>query len=455
MKYINDCDSLLPIDINLPYFYSSAKKDDNHENFNITQKINEINSAKVHDLIIVGGGLAGISYAARAYQIGLRDTIIIEKNNRLAHNFISRTSNIMQNVMRSSYKHHLGPVEQISLADFARLNYWKLSSGEKKMLENERKGERAIPSLEIFLKHTEHIVHANSILQNTYQGDVTEINYEQNKWSLVVSGMAIRTKRIILATGSILKNDISVKGIDNIENYTSLETPAKTYLRDDVNEICVVGSGNTAAHVVSNALMKGKKVHWVLRSELVHRCADIPNEYWRTEGLSYYHKLSLEERLETLKDIYHGSAMPEHLYLFRKFINRNKLICYEHSEIEQINQDKVIRLNSGVELTSDVLVISFGLKPTPLPTIRPKLRTISGFPVLDDNSLEWANNLYVGSALSALSLGPGSKNVDGMRLAIERIFVDIEKKRGKEIVKPLSRRNQWGTFGPIGMVRRF
>lgn len=457
MKFINDCDSTLPIEINLPYLNKKNIYDFNQDNLKIVKKTIDLDDKKIYDLVIIGGGLAGVSFAARANQMNLTNIAIIDEKPSLMNSFISRTKNINQKLMRSSYKHHLGPVEQISLADFARINYNKLVSGERRMLEQDRKGERAIPSLDTFIQHSTHVIKANNILNNTYNGKVIKIEKHNDNWVVNTNSKVIKTKRVILATGNILKDETSVQKY-SIPTFSAFEDNSASYLNTNIDTVCVNGSGNTSAHLVYNALVKGKKVHWILRSELVYRCADIPNEYWRTEGILSYQKLSLEKRMENLADIYHGSAMPEHKDIFRKFIKRNMLIIHEHTTIES-EQDNEFKLSNGLTIKPDIIINSFGLKPSTLPEMPKNLNMYMGFPILNDNTLMWDENLYVGSSLAALSLGPSAKNIDGMRLSIERIFNDIKNKTEGNSKRDtnnllLKNRNQWGTFGPIGKIKR-
>jgi hypothetical protein len=453
MKFIDDCDSILPIEVNLPFFHSDSKINFDIEQLSIRKRTVELDSTIIYNLVIIGGGLAGVSFAARANQMGISNVALIESNNSLLKNFYERTKKINQKVMRSSYKHHLGPVEQVSLADFARLNYSKLTSGEKVMLARERKGERAIPSLPIFLKHSLHVITANNILNNSYGGKVIKLNKEKQLWSIVTDSKEIIAKNVILATGNIINDSQEIVTADmSVPVFSALKDNPDHYLEKGVNNICVNGSGNTAAHIVYNALTRGKVVHWVLRSDLVYRCADIPNEFWRTEGLLSFQKLPISKRMNLLKDIYHGSAMPEHMHIFRKFIKQKKLHIYENSSIVEV-KEKTVMLSNGKFFEVDNIIKSFGLKPTPLPDINIQLKTYNGFPVLNDSSLEWYNGLFVGSSLAALSLGPSAKNIDGMRLAIERIFPNLLNTYHPIKDLKLRNRNRWGTFGPIGKIK--
>lgn len=452
MKFINDCDSIEPIEINLPYFNTGADIAYKIEDLKIAKTTKDLQSDIPYEVVIIGGGLSGVSFGARLNKLGFKNIAIIENNGILLENFINRTRNINQKVMRSSYKHHIGPVEQISLADFGRLHFNELSSGEKIMLMKERKGERSIPSMSIFLKHSAHIIKSNNLINSTYRGRVESISRVDGCWKVGTDNNMITAKIVILATGNIEKKDGNNFSNFSIPTYSALTDDSNGYLSsNEVNQIVINGSGNTAAHIIHNALNKGKKVHWVMRSKGVFRCMDIPNEFWRTEGLASFNKLSIEERFLSLQDIYHGSAMPEHMMIFKKFIKKGSLIIHEDNEI--INEaNGQLTLKDNTKINCDALVLSYGLQPSGLPKINPAHEIYKGFPILNDSTLEWSENFYVGSSLAALSLGPAAKNIDGMRLAIEKIFNSINEKNLKKKYRMLNRRNTWGTFGPVGKI---
>lgn len=452
MKFINDCDSIESIEINLPYFNAGADIPYKIEDLKIAKTTKDLVSNIPYEVVIIGGGLSGVSFGARLKKLGFKNIAILESNEILLENFITRTRNINQKVMRSSYKHHIGPVEQISLADYGRLHFNKLSSGEKTMLMKERKGERSIPSMSIFLKHSVHIIKSNNLINYTFRGSVESISKIDGYWKVVADNTVITAKIVILATGNMEKKVKNNFSNFSIPTYSALSDYSNEYLSlSEINQIVVNGSGNTAAHVVHNALNKGKVVHWVMRSKGIFRCADIPNEFWRTEGLSSFHKLSIEKRFLSLQDIYHGSAMPEHMMIFKKFIKKGSLIIYEDNEI--ISEDEgQITLKDDTKIKCDTLVLAYGLQPSVLPRISPAHETYKGLPILNDSTLEWSENFYVGSSLAALSLGPAAKNIDGMRLAIEKIFNAIDEKNQKKKYRVLKRRNTWGTFGPVGKI---
>ncbi|WP_100012872.1 hypothetical protein [Lentibacillus sediminis] len=58
MKFINDCDSMLPIEISLPFFNKSSDLGFNKADLNIPKSTENLNENKVYDLAIVVDGLA-------------------------------------------------------------------------------------------------------------------------------------------------------------------------------------------------------------------------------------------------------------------------------------------------------------------------------------------------------------------------------------------------------------
>ncbi|MDG0059145.1 FAD-dependent oxidoreductase [Priestia sp. P5] len=459
MRVINDCDSLLKMEKNLSIFTEEFGNRAEYEHLKFKEASDLPKKTK---LVIVGAGLAGISIAAKAWHLGFRneDLIILDENDYFAKQFIERTRNINQKVMRSPYKHHTGPSQDLSLSDFARLNYKKLSRAEKHQLYLDRLGERAIPPLDFFLSHTIHVVIKHSLHTNAYKFKVKEIYKKGDSWIIEDdNNNLIQSKYVILALGSKVSNSNQIPPM-TVPLFNSLSTSINDYLSEKNQDICVVGSGNTAAHVILSALLRGKKVNWIIRNEEIYKCTDIPHEYWRDEGLSSFMKLSIPERELKLKEIFHGSAMLEHFYLFRYFKKRGSLKVYEHTVIEkQVALDK-IQLSNKEIIHVDAVVLSNGLVPSKLPSIQFDILTKKGLPILIDETLEVAkgSNLYIASTHSILSLGPAAKNIDGARLASERILIDIVNKENKSNILYSNdlnnsinrvRRSFFGTTGAI------
>ncbi|MCB7159974.1 FAD-dependent oxidoreductase [Bacillus subtilis] len=454
MKVINDCDSLLGVEKNLSIFTGEFYNRTKYEYLPLRDRSRLPKETK---LVIIGSGLAGISIAAKAWHLGFKekDLVILDENEYFAKQFIERTNNINQKVMRSPYRHHTGPSQDISLSDYVRLNYKTLTHAERHQLHLDRLGERSLPPLDFFISHTMHTVFKHNLHRNAYKFKVKEINKVDNHWLIRdEDNKLIKTKYAILALGGKVSN-IELPDL-RLPLYNSLSCSLSEYLNDDTQNICVVGSGNTAAHIILSSLIKGKKVNWIIRNEEIYKCTDIPHEYWRDEGLYSFMKLTIPNRELKLQEIFHGSAMLEHFHLFKQFKKRGLLKVHEHTVIEkQIGSNK-IKLSNGRVVQGDVVVISNGLIPAKLPLITPEIAIRRNFPVLKDYNLEVEKsvNLYIASTQSALSLGPAAKNIEGARLACDRILIDILKKEteennlgNKNIAK--IRRSFFGTTGAI------
>ncbi|WP_410491893.1 NAD(P)-binding domain-containing protein (plasmid) [Bacillus thuringiensis] len=459
MRIINDCDSILEIEKNLSVF---TKETYNRVEQNHLMLKEESYLPKRTKLIIVGADLAGISIAAKAWHLGFRnkDLVILDENNYFAQQFIERTGNIEQKVMRSPYKHHTAYSQDISFSDYVRLNYQKLTKSERHQLYLDRLGERTIPPLDFFLSHTMHVVNKHNLHENAYKFKVKKIYKKDNVWVIESdNNKLIESKYIILALGSKVSNFNGFPTLE-IPVFNGLSSSISSYLGTNVQNLCVVGSGNTAAHIILASLIRGKKVNWIIRNEEIYKCTDIPHEYWRDEGLSSFMKLTDVDRILKLNNIFHGSAMLEHFFLFRYFKKRGAFKVYEHKTVNKQVAPNKIQLSSGEVVDSDAVVVSNGLIPAKLPLIESEILFKEGFPILKDETLEIKNeeNIYIASTHSALSLGPAAKNIEGARLASERILMDIMRKEKKANVSPVNglkndinqiRRSFFGTSGAI------
>lgn len=452
MKFVDDCDSILGLNTNLSLITNSPNR-------NLDTKMPPLKDIKhcppILDLLIIGAGLAGVTLASRAWHIGYnhRNMAIIDTNTTFLQSFTTRTCNINQKVMRSPYKHHLAPMEDMSLSNFSRLHYTLLTSDERKQLKQDRLGERGIPPLDLFLNHTKEVIISHNLPEISYTMNVSKIYKEKNYWTVTDDKNNIRkAKYLILALGNktqpiFLPQDVKIPYVN------ALLTEHETYCSKNIKNVCVVGSGNTAAHAIINAIQSGKHVTWILRNEEYYRCADIPHEFWRSEGISVFQKMPIEDRIKKFTDIYHGSAMPEHFQLFRKFREKGLLEVCEFDSIEAQEDKNILKLKSGKRVAAEIIVMANGISPNKIPTISPAIEFYNGFPILDDRSLEVKNspNLYIASAQSALSLGPAAKNIDGMRLANERIFHSILTKENKmnDNISNLKKHLRWSSTGAI------
>lgn len=456
MIYRVTCDSAAKPEYDLEGFVRGGR--DRRLHVHLPELRNPADLPQSTTLTIVGAGLVGIAIAARAWHLKSvgRDMVILDDRHFFAEAFYRRTHAIDQKVMRSPYSHHLAPDEDLSLADFARLHSHLLTPGEQRQLRLARRYVRALPPLDVFLKHTESVVRQHELQRIAFRFCVTRIRRDGSQWLLEdAAGRSLRSRYVILALGQECKEGTFTPNILTQDLLSLIDCPPTT--------IVVIGSGNTAGHVVVSCIDKGHRVCWVVRNELRFYCTDVPHPYFRTEGLLRFMRYSLDDRIRILRDTFRGSCMPEHYRLFKKFIEKGLLRVYERTVVRSVTRRvggfRVV-LSNGETLNCGRIIEAPGLRLRSLPAIDPPLALYGGFPVLHDHSLEPPNhrNLFIASAHSALSLGPAAKVIDGARLAIERILPTIEAREEGVPEDPEQvyrvRRPKWGKIKPVYAVPR-
>lgn len=452
MKFTNDCDSVLDNDIN-----SEIMKFDRRSFFNNIKDMptlkNKVEMNSKTDLVIIGTGMVGITLAARAWHLGFKgDRItLIDGNKYFAENFFKRTKNSEQKIMRSSFIHHVAPNEDISLADFTRLKHNELTDIEKEQLKLARMSERSLPSLDVFLEHVKHVVINHNLHKRAFQFSADSIEKDK-KGNWIISdeeGHKIETKYVILAMGQSPKENIYKDHSINahVDNF-------KDYLNEKIKVVNIIGGGNTSAHIVKSCLDRNLKVNWIIRNEENYACTDIPHKYWRDEGYLKFNQMTLDQRMDEIKKIYKGSAMLEHKGIFDDYKKDNTLTVFDNANILEINQNKTIVLEDYTRIDSDLIISTIGFELKKLPYIKNGINVFNGFPVLNDSTLEaeGLQNLFIASSHSALSLGPAAKNIDGARIASERIFKELAKREGIEkynVQNILENLTNWSRNTPV------
>ena len=427
----DDCDSIRPAEHNIALVVRGPQRP--AWSFGLPH-ITHFTHTDVHvKLAIVGAGLQGIALAARARHLGFseQDLVIIDPCPRFADRFTRRTDNIGQYAMRSPITHHVAPAEDASLADYARSAGRCLDASEHRQLDIARTGDYGLVARDVFLSHTAHVVAAHRLAASSMRMRVSTIHSDDaGGWFLAdpTRTHRVQAQTVILALGQ--RVNLPRWAQEQSAVVSALTAPLGAYLGRVRRCVCVVGSGNTAAHVVAHALMRGIPVLWCVRRGIRVRCSDIAQRYVRTEGLAAFVRTSLQERSVLLADQWRGSAMVEHLGLIRTGASRGLLRVREGVEISEVLPTPLgakVALNDGTCEAADIVVNATGLVPEALPEIVPSPPRQGAFPCLSDASLESVGcpGIYIAGPQAAMSLGPASKNIDGARVAAERIFGDI------------------------------
>lgn len=380
------------------------------------------------DVLIIGGGLIGCALAAQLRKaLPTLKLIIVDPKPGLLSNYIERTAAVGQHVMRSPYDHQLAPDGDIQLIDFARLNYDQLLPIEKKQVRNAVGGQRGIVPLDLFLSHSANVVNNYGLRYLSYRGQVSAI--KKNKSLLNVH---FHDGNTLLASNVIATTGLSER--DNLVGYRYDEKVASCYGDWKVKKgesIAVIGSGLSAGHVLSGLIKQGHRPTWVIRcEEETYRCTDVTSMYFREEGVCLFKEYDLKKRQQILAVENRGSLMLEYLDLFQSFEKEGLLKVIRNFTVRAlVRKNDQIELKGDREVLVDRVIDCCGLIPQ-YDFIPKEYTHDNGYPVFEAGTLQLKDhpNLFFAGASASMLLGPGSKNVEGARLAAEEILRKFKAK---------------------------
>ena len=425
-----ECNSLIKIDHN----GAILDGDPDRKSFQLELEKLKINWSEEHlpdhaEIVIIGGGLIGCGVACQLRKaLPKAKIIIIDPNQKLLQRYVDRTSAIDQKIMRSPYDHQIAPDGDLQLIDYAKLYYENLTLEEREQVRNATAGQRGIVPLDLFLFHSTAVVHNYGLCNLAYTAEVITIAETDS------AVLNIHTKnKIIKANQVIVANGLSER--TNLLGYKYDDQVYSCYVKDKVNsgqKIAVVGSGLSAGHVIFKLVKKGVIPTWIVRhEEEIYRCTDVTSMYFREEGVSLFQQSTEYEKKQILAKENRGSLMIEYLELFNLLESEGKLVVKRNFDVQSVEriQNQIVLKSSSKELCFDQVIDSCGLRPQ-FKFLQNSDLYDNGYPILKENglSLKSTSNLYFVGASASMQLGPGAKNVEGIRLAVELLIQDFSRK---------------------------
>ena len=386
-------------------------------------------SKKIHDWIIIGGGIHGTHIAVRLLsqrkgrplQIG-----IVDPNSCLLCNWKKQTASTKMKYLRSPSVHHLAP-DPFALKKFA---------GKK---PKNRRGKFSFPYhrplLQFFNKHCESLIEEYS-LDNFHHAELIEnIEIQSDKIGLFTKNKTeFGSKKIILALGQseeLCVPEWAEKSSDHIFHIFSSDFGWDKITT--VNSIAVVGGGITAIQTALYAESIGIDVHLIIRHSLrKHQFDSDPG--WL--GPKFMGRFSVErdysKRRKMISTSRNTGSLPPDLYSRVRSLAHSGRVHFHNNEIINCkeNQDKVrLAFIDRQSLEVDRVILATGFEK-----IRPGGNMLSqlisryhlpvapcGFPIVD-RTLAWHPMIHVSGSLAELELGPIAKNIAGARVAADRIL---------------------------------
>ena len=387
------------------------------------------------DIAIVGGGIIGCGLAVQlrsSRNLGRR-FILLDSQPHLVERYFKAMKATGQKVMRSAYEHQIAADNQIQMIDFARLHYSSLTERERFQIRLGMSGQRSVVPLDIFIAHVQHVAKVANLRRIAYRFQVASIQRGRGGYILRSSqGRVVAAKHIVLASGSH-ENPLG-EPFQDVKDFLPgrVKTAYQAHEAPIKGRTAIVGSGLAAGHLILKVIGDGGRPVWILRGEDRYRCADFDTSYFRTEGMARFRREPVGNRAEILVRESRGSLMLEFLPLVQKLEGSGQLEVHRNSQVTSVEPAEsglALHLDTGKTVAVDHVIVSSGLMPQTslLPDDVELLHR--RYPLVDDDSLELKGypSFFVAGPLASLALGPAAKNVDGARLASEKIVPALER----------------------------
>lgn len=202
----------------------------------------------------------------------------------------------------------------------------------------------------------------------------------------------------------------------------------------DADQVVIVGAGLTSAHLITNALADGRRVHWVLReTEERYQCADVNSAFFRAEGRARFDGVSWADRLTVMGRQRRASVMYEFRPLLREAEADGRLTVHRGRAVTGVTSDAAgdagVTLAGGDRVIGDHVVLALGTAVATGAQLLPGLLVMArdGWPDLDERTLAYRNapRVFAVGAAAGMVLGPAARNIDGHRVATARVAATV------------------------------
>lgn len=390
------------------------------------------------DVVVVGAGPAGLAVASALWHREVRDVVLLDRDGRSCGRFLDRVGVLRQRVLRSPYEHHPGVEGQrdCELLDFARLHWALLTPVERREVRMAQSGQRSVVPVDVFEAYCRHVAALHSVDRRTWRGTVREVR--PGSYAVTVR-VATGSGETEVTAGSVVLCLGEERREAPADWFPGGERPAGVGHWDepvpaDAGSLVVVGAGLSAAHLVANAVHAGRPVEWVLRGQRErYQCSDVPAGFFRAEGRARFDGTPWADRLALLRRERRASIMFEFRPLLRAAEADGRLTVHRERAVTEVAPGPggrpVVRLAGGVEASGDHVALALGTVPSAGDGLLPgrAVNARDGWPDLDERTLAYrrAPGVFAVGAAACMVLGPAARNLDGHRVATERVAAAV------------------------------
>ncbi|HYN97127.1 MAG TPA: FAD/NAD(P)-binding protein [Pilimelia sp.] len=385
------------------------------------------------DVVIVGAGPAGLAVASALWHLGVRDVVLLDRADRPVGRFLDRVDVLRQRVLRSPYEHHPGVegYRDCELLDFARLHWCRLTAVERREIRMAQAGHRSVVPVDVFEAFCRHVAHLHGVHDRRWRATVRAVRPTGDAVTVQTGASTVTARFVILCLGEDRRpapaawwgGGPAPAGV----GYWDEPVPAGA-------DRVVIGAGLTAAHLVSNALADGRRVHWVLRAaEERYQCADVNSAFFRAEGRARFDGTTWADRLALMRRQRRASVMFEFRPLLQRAEADGRLTVHRGQAVTGVSAGApgpaTVRLASGDRVTGDHVVLALGTAVAGGERLLGShlVGTRDGWPDLDERTLAYrgAPRVFAVGAAAGMVLGPAARNIDGHRVATARVATTV------------------------------
>jgi len=387
------------------------------------------------EVVVVGAGPAGLAMAAALWHLGVPDVVLVDRDGRPAGRFLDRVDTLDQRVLRSPYEHHPGVegYRDCELRDFARMHWGLLTPVERNEIRMSQAGHRSVVPVDVFAAYCRHTAEIHQVPHRLWRGDVRALDVAGDRVTVrgdgieggIGGGIAIDAGQVVLCQGEERRAAP--------DHWWAGARPAGVGYWDEpvpdgVAAQVVVGAGLTAAHLVRNALVAGRRVDWVLRAESArYQCSDVNASFFRAEGRARFDGVPWADRLALMARERRASVMFEFRPLLEAAEADGRLTVHRGAEVRSVSAGGVEL--AGRRVGGDHVSLALGTVPsTGAGLLGDELvGARDGWPDLDERTLAYrrAPRVFAAGAAACMVLGPAARNIDGHRVATARVAATV------------------------------
>ncbi len=383
------------------------------------------------DWLIIGGGIQGTAlalYLSRRRRLPHDRLRVLDPHETPLTLWQQQTHNTGMDYLRSPLVHHLSD-DPFALRTFALTRPGQPHARYIPLYDR--------PSLDLFNTYSQQLIERNQLDKLFIQGRADGLTRLDSGWRVETNKGSIESKNVLLAIGRTEQPRFPAWAVQPKAPGTAIHHMFEPdFDRDKLTnwaEAVVIGGGISAAQIAMTlaAQQPGTVTLLSRHAARIHHFDSDP--CWVTRlCLDDFHKEpDPNQRRVIIQQARNSGSMPSDIADALRQAQETGVLRVIDGEASGIN-GSTLTLSKGDTLPADLILLATGFERTrpggdwldaaiadyDLPV------AACGYPVVDE-TLCWADGLYVTGPLAELEIGPTAGNIIGARLSMSRLKVVI------------------------------